>query len=150
VFDGDPALPKKGRSPQFSAHVYCGQTAAWIKMTLGTDRVGVRWGPSSPSLVTLSTYRRYTNNCIYLSIKGHSPPNFRPMSVVAKQLDGLRCWMKTPLGTEVDLSPVHTVLDGVPALRKRGTAAPPSFFDPCLLWPRSPISATAELLQRKL
>jgi len=23
--------------PQFSAHVYCGQTAAWIKMALGTE-----------------------------------------------------------------------------------------------------------------
>jgi len=33
-------------------------------------------------------------------------------------------WMKTPLGTEVDLGPGHTVLDGVPALRERGTAAP--------------------------
>jgi len=30
-------LRKKGRSPQFSAHVYCGQTVAWIKMPLGTD-----------------------------------------------------------------------------------------------------------------
>ena len=41
VLDGDPApypLPEKGRSPaQFSAHVYCGQTAAWIKMPLGTE-----------------------------------------------------------------------------------------------------------------
>ena len=33
-------------------------------------------------------------------------------------------WMKTPLGTEVDLGPGHIVLDGVPALRARGTAAP--------------------------
>jgi len=33
-------------------------------------------------------------------------------------------WMKTPLGTEVDLSPGRIVLDGVPALRDRGTAAP--------------------------
>jgi len=32
--------------------------------------------------------------------------------------------MKTPLGTEVDLSAGHIVLDGVPALRERGTAAP--------------------------
>jgi len=53
--------------------------------------------------------------------------------------------MKTPLGTEVDLGPGHIVLDGVPVLRERGTAAPP-LFGPCLLWPRSPISATAELL----
>ena len=27
--------PKGGRAPQFSAHVYCGQTAGWIKMPLG-------------------------------------------------------------------------------------------------------------------
>ena len=27
---------KRGRSPQFSVHVYCGQTAGWIKMGLGT------------------------------------------------------------------------------------------------------------------
>jgi len=26
--------PKRGRSPLFSAHVYCGQTAGWIKMAL--------------------------------------------------------------------------------------------------------------------
>jgi len=37
VLDGDPApFPKTGRSPQFLAHVYCGQTAVWIKMPLGT------------------------------------------------------------------------------------------------------------------
>jgi len=30
-------LPERGQSPpQFSAHVYCGQTAGWIKMPLGT------------------------------------------------------------------------------------------------------------------
>jgi len=33
-------------------------------------------------------------------------------------------WMKTPVGTEVDLSPGHIVLDGVRALRETGTAAP--------------------------
>jgi len=45
-------------------------------------------------------------------------------------------WMKRPLGTEVDLDSGHIVLDGVPE----------ELFGPCLLWPRSPISATAELL----
>ena len=49
--------------------------------------------------------------------------------------------MKTPLGTEVDLGAGHIVLGGFPALRKRGTAPP--LLGPCLLWPRSPISATA-------
>ena len=34
----DPApLPKGGRAPNFSAHVYCGQTAAWITVPLGTE-----------------------------------------------------------------------------------------------------------------
>jgi len=34
ILDWDPAPPKKGQSPQFSAHVCCGHTAAWIKMPL--------------------------------------------------------------------------------------------------------------------
>jgi len=53
-------------------------------------------------------------------------------------------WMKTRLCTEVDICPGHIVLDGVPAPAK-GAQQPP-IFGPCLLWPRSPISATAELL----
>jgi len=104
VLDGDPAPPKRGTSPNFRpmsvvdkrqngsrchlprtrrhcvrweprstpkmgwvtappilAHVCCGQTAGWIK---------IRWRPSSPP-------------------KG-TDPNFRPMSIVAKQLDGSR------------------------------------------------------------
>ena len=53
-------------------------------------------------------------------------------------------WMNTPLGTELDLGTGDIVLDVVPAVRGMGTAAPS--FRPCLLWPRSPISTTAELL----
>ena len=39
VLDVDPAPPppKRGHSPQLSAHVYCGQMAAWIKMSLGME-----------------------------------------------------------------------------------------------------------------
>jgi len=55
--------------------------------------------------------------------------------------------MKTPLGTDVDLGPGHIVLDGVPAPAK-GAQQPPPIFGPCLLWPRSSISATAELLSK--
>ena len=37
VLDGDTdPLPQKGQSPPFLAHVYCGQTAGWIKTPLGT------------------------------------------------------------------------------------------------------------------
>jgi len=36
VLDGDPAPPpQRGTAPQFSAHICCGQMAAWIKMSLG-------------------------------------------------------------------------------------------------------------------
>ena len=46
--------PKGAQRPQFSAHICCGQIAAWIKMSLGME-VGlgpgdcVRWGPRSTS-----------------------------------------------------------------------------------------------------
>ena len=44
VLDGDPAPPEKGHSPpQFSAHVYCGQTAGWMKTPLAAE---VAFGPS--------------------------------------------------------------------------------------------------------
>jgi len=55
--------------------------------------------------------------------------------------------MKTPLGTEVDLGPGHIMLDKDPAPPAKGAQQPPpNFFGPCLLWPRSLILATAELL----
>ena len=39
VLDGEAvSLPRQGGgAPQFSAHVYCGQTAGWIKMSLGVE-----------------------------------------------------------------------------------------------------------------
>jgi len=86
-------LPQKGRSPsQFSAHVYCGQTAAWIKMPLGTDvGVGLRdivfdVDPATPEK------------------EAHAPVTQFVARVYCGQMAG---WMKTPLGTEVDLR--HTV-----------------------------------------
>jgi len=70
VLDGDP-------SPL--AHICCGQMAAWIKMPLDMEE-GLGPGdfvldrdPAPPPQ------------------KGAGPlPNFRPMSIVAKQLDGSR------------------------------------------------------------
>ena len=56
-------------------------------------------------------------------------------------------WMKTPLGTEVDLRPGHIVLNETQLPLQKGHSSPLSpLFVPCLLWPQSPISATAELL----
>jgi len=54
---GHSFLQKKGTAPtQFLAHVYCAQTAGWIKMPLGTEVYSAhatlcyRRGPSSPPL----------------------------------------------------------------------------------------------------
>ena len=42
--------PKRKRSLRFSAHVYCGQTAGWIKMALG---MGVGLGSGTPGHILL-------------------------------------------------------------------------------------------------
>ena len=125
-------LPKKGVEPppKFSAHVYCGKTDGWINMVLGTE-VGlspgdfVLDGPSYPQKKGTPTHTQFLAH------------------VYCGQTAG---WMKTALGTKVDLGPGHIVLDGVPSFRKKGAQQPPRLFGPCLLWPRSAISATAELL----
>jgi len=49
------------------------------------------------------------------------PLTFRPMSIVAKRLDGSRCHL---LYTEVDFGPSHTVLNGDTAAPVRGRAVP--------------------------
>jgi len=65
VLDGDPAPPpQRGIALHFSAHVWCGQTAGWIKMPLGRE-IGI-----SPGHIVLD---------------GDPAPNFRPMSIAAKQ-----------------------------------------------------------------
>jgi len=119
VFDGDPALPrKKGTAlAQFFAH-------GWIKTPLGTvvnlnaGNVGIAAPPKTGTAPLAHVYGGQTAG-----------------------------WMKTPLGTEVDLSPGHIVLNGDPAPPlQKGHSSPRPLFGACLLWPRSPISATAELL----
>jgi len=71
VLDGHPAaLHKKEAEPPIWAHVYCGQTAAWIKMPLGTE---VDLGPGHIVL-----------DGVPAPAKGaQQPPSFRPMSTVA-------------------------------------------------------------------
>jgi len=96
VLDGDPAsLLKKGRSPQFSAHVYCGQTAAWIKMPLGTE-------------VGLGT-------CNFVFDGDPAIPIKRGTSTTTQFLAHVYCgqtaaWIKMPLGTKVNVGPGDVVL----------------------------------------
>jgi len=66
-------VPKKGHSPQFLAHVSCGQTAEWMKMPLvmevglGPGHIVLHGDPALPPK------------------KGAQPPIFRPVSIVAKR-----------------------------------------------------------------
>jgi len=62
------------------AHVYCGQTAEWIKMPLGT-MIGLSPGDSVLDGDPSPSPQR----------GGALSPNFRPISVVAKRLDASRC-----------------------------------------------------------
>ena len=74
-----PALPPaKGHShlPQFSAHICCGQMAAWIKMSLGME-LGL--GPGDFVL---------DGDPAPPSPKGGPKFFFRPMFIAAKRLDG--------------------------------------------------------------
>jgi len=79
---------------------------------------------------------------------GHSSP---PQKGQPPNLAHVYCgqtarWIKTPLGTEIDLGPGHFVLDGFPAIGERGTAAPSFRPMPIVATVTRPISATAELL----
>ena len=78
VLDGDHALlPKGGRStPKFSARVYCGQTAGWMKLILGME-VGL-----SPDNFLLDGDPAPPPQKV-----GGAPPNFQPMFIAAKRLD---------------------------------------------------------------
>jgi len=70
--------PKTGRSrpPQFSAHFYCGQTAACIKMPLGME-LGLDLGDFV-----------LDGDPVALPQRGAVPQNFRSMFIVTKRLDG--------------------------------------------------------------
>jgi len=86
VLHGDAApLPQTGRSPQFLAHVYCGQMAAWIKLPLGTE-VGLVLRDIVFD-VDPATPRK----------KGTRTPRQFLAYIYCGQTSG---WMKTPLGTE--------------------------------------------------
>ena len=70
------SLPKRGAPPKFSAHVYCGQMAACIKMPLGME-LGL--GPGDFAL---------DGDPAPPPQKEGVAPKFSSMFIVAKRLDG--------------------------------------------------------------
>jgi len=77
---GPSPPPLKGHSPLFSANARCGQTAGWTKMPLGME-------------VGLSPCDFVSDGQPAAPEKKSTPPspNFRPMCIVAKRLDGSSC-----------------------------------------------------------
>ena len=155
---GPTPSTKRERRPQFSAHVYSGQTAAWIKMPFGTevglgpDDTVLDGDPAPPSPKKEQSpqfpthfYLLWPNGCMDQdatwyggrpwptrhcvrrglsspSRKGGTAPNFWPMSVVAKRLDGLRCHL---------VAQATLCSMGTSSPQKKGTLTPPNF------WPMS-------------
>jgi len=78
VLDGDPPSSPRQKgveTPNFS-HFCCGQTARWTKIPLGME-VGL--GPDDFT---------FDGDPVPPRKKSQSPPNFWPMAIVAKGLDG--------------------------------------------------------------
>ena len=102
-----------------------------VKMPLGTEvRLGLRHivldeDPAPPPLKDTA-------------------PNFGPMSIVAKRLDGLL------LGMDVGLGPGDFVFDGDQATpRKKGTSIPPNFCPMSVVTKRLDIDQDATWYGRK-
>ena len=123
----------RGQGPQFSDHVYCGQTAGWIKMTLGME-VGrpwssphyARWGHSSP-----------------LQKRGRAPQF--STHLYCGQTVGC---IKMSVCMEVGLIPGVFVLDGDPALlHTKGYSSLPNFRPISIVAKRLDASA-CHLVQR--
>ena len=153
-----PPTPKGAEPHQFSAHVYCCQTAAWINWP---RRLCVRRGPRSPSQRSppqiFGPCLLWPNGWMDQDGTWHGGIGLGPVHIV---LDGdtaplpkkgaepppqfsahLNCGqtagcIKMPLGMEVGLSPGDFVLDGYPApfpKRRQSPGRSPPIFGPCQL-----------------
>ena len=112
VSDGDPAPDSKGAEPHPIFH----PRLLWPNGCMDQDAT---WhgGRPRPMRHCVPMWTSYTQK------KGHIHLTQFLAHVCCGQMAG---WMKTMLGTEVDLGAGHIVLDGVPAPAK-GALQPPSF-----------------------
>jgi len=153
--------PKMGRPP-FSAHIYCGQTAEWINMALGTE-VGLGPGhivpDGDPTLLPkkgteppiLGPFLLWPNGCMYQDTTwygGRPQPRrhcvrWDPASPHIKghspQFSANVCcgqtagWTKMPLAMEVGLGPGDFVFGGDLAAREKKAQSFHPIFGPCLV-----------------
>ena len=125
---GPSTLPKRGTAPlpnfwpmSLWQNGWMDQDATWYEGRPRPRPHCVRWTPSSPQ-------------------KG-TGPNFRPLSVVAKRLYGLRCHLVRSYAS----AQATLCLDGDPTPPKQGHSTP-TFRPMYIMAKRSPISASAELV----
>ena len=108
-----PSSPsiKGAQLPPFSAHICCGQMAAWIKMSLGME-------------LALGAGDFVLDGDLAPPPKGGTAPSpiFGPF--YCGQTAGC---IKMPLGVEVSLDPSNIVLDGDPALPSPKRGQSPQF-----------------------
>ena len=97
---GPTSPPPKGHSPQFSAHICCGQMAAWIKMSLG-----MQLGLGAGDFVLRGDPAPPPKN-------GRSPPQFSTHIYCGQTA----AWTKMPLYTDLGL--------GLRDIVKRGPTSP--------------------------
>jgi len=134
VLDGNPA--HSSHTPEFSAHVCCGQTAGWIRMplrmevglgqghiVLDGDPVPEKWGYSAPGHhIVLGGDPALPPSPTPKKGGGHRAPCKFSTHVCCGQTAG---WIKMLLGTEVSHGPGDIVLDGNLCLpTEKGIAAP--------------------------
>jgi len=125
---GHIVLGGYGHSPQFSAHICCGQTAGCIKMLLDME-VDLTQGTLCLMGTKLPPEKGYMH----------------PHQIFGPCLLWRNGWMHEDAawyGSRPRPRP-HYIRRG-PSSPRKGHSSPP-LFGPCLLWPWSPISATAVL-----
>jgi len=106
---GPSSCPQKvGAPPNFPPVCY-GQTAAWIKMPLGTEV-----GPGSDDFVLDGDLAPLPKKA------AQPPPKFSAHAHCGQTAE----WIKMALGLEVGLGPGHIALDGDPAPSQKGGKAP--------------------------
>jgi len=113
-------LAQRGKSPQLTAHICCGQMDGWATWQGGRPRPKwhrVRWGPSSPS-----------------QKRGYSPlPQYLVNVYCLLWPNGLMDQDDTWHIGRSQPRP-HCVRWGPSSPLQKGGTAPP-IFGPCLLWP---------------
>ena len=116
-----PLFPsqKGGRAPKFSAHVYCGQTAGWMKLVLGME-VGL-----SPGDFVLD------GDPVHFPQKRAEPP---PLFSAHFYCGQTAVCIKMPLGMELGLTPGDFALDRDPGPTPLKRHSPQ--LSVRLLWPK--------------